>query len=85
MAQYSKPLDEVISELHSSRSEGLSGAQAEERLAQYGPNRLRAKKKKSNLQRFLEQFKDVMILILIAAAVVSFIVACNGHDTSEFF
>lgn len=45
----------------------------------------RAKKKKSNLQRFLEQFKDVMILILIAAAVVSFIVACNGHDTSEFF
>ncbi len=36
MAQYSKPLDEVISELHSSRSEGLSGAQAEERLAQYG-------------------------------------------------
>ena len=85
MAQYSKPLDEVISELHSSRSEGLSDAQAEERLAQYGPNRLRAKKKKSNLQRFLEQFKDVMILILIAAAVVSFIVACNGHDTSEFF
>ncbi|WP_455619382.1 calcium-translocating P-type ATPase, PMCA-type [Eisenbergiella sp.] len=85
MAQYSKPLDEVISELHSSRAEGLSGAQAEERLAQYGPNQLRAKKKKSNLQRFLEQFKDVMILILIGAAVVSFIVACNGHDASEFF
>ena len=32
-----------------------------------------------------DRFKDVMILILIAAAVVSFIVACNGHDTSEFF
>lgn len=85
MSLYSKPLDEVISELHSSRTEGLSDAQAQERLAEYGPNRLRAKKKKSNLQRFLEQFKDVMILILIAAAVVSFVVACNGHDTSEFF
>ena len=32
-----------------------------------------------------DRFKDVMILILIAAAVVSFIVACNGHETSEFF
>ncbi len=84
MAQYSKPLDEVISELHSSTVGRLyPGAQAE--ACAYGPNRLRAKKKKSNLQRFLEQFKDVMILILIAAAVVSFIVAWQPATTSGIF
>lgn len=85
MTQYSEPLDSVISGLHSSRTEGLTSARAEERLQEYGPNQLRAKKKKTNLQRFFEQFKDVMILILIAAAAVSFVVACNGHDSSEFF
>ena len=47
-----------------------------ERLAKHGANRLREKKKKSNLMRFFDQFKDVMILILIAAAVVSFVIAC---------
>ena len=85
MTQYSESLDVVVSGLQSSRTEGLTSTRAEERLREYGPNQLRAKKKKTNLQRFFEQFKDVMILILIAAAVVSFIVACNGHETSEFF
>lgn len=85
MTQYSESLDAVVSGLQSSRTEGLTSTRAEERLREYGPNQLRAKKKKTNLQRFFEQFKDVMILILIAAAVVSFIVACNGHETSEFF
>lgn len=84
MTQYSESLDAVVSGLQSSRKEGLTSTRAEERLREYGPNQLRAKKKKTNLQRFLEQFKDVMIIILIAAAVVSFIVACNGHETSEF-
>ncbi len=42
-------------------------------------------KRKTNLQRFLEQFKDAMIIILLLAAAVSFVVACFGHDPMEFF
>ena len=75
----------VLSELNSNAQTGLTSAEAEARRQQHGPNRLREKKKKTNLQRFAEQFKDVMILILIAAAIISFVVACTGHDPKEFF
>ena len=54
---------------------GLSSDEASQRLSEYGENKLKAKKKKTNVQRFFEQFKDVMIIILIVAAVISFIVA----------
>ena len=54
-------------------------------LLEYGENKLAEKRKKTNLQRFLDQFKDVMILILLLAAAVSFVVACFGHDPMEFF
>ena len=43
------------------------------------------KKKKTNFQRFLAQFKDVMILILLAAAAVSFVIACVEGEPKEFF
>ena len=67
------------------RSVGLSSPQAQERLQQYGENKLREQKKKTNLQRFFDQFKDAMILILILAAIVSFIIACTEGDPKEFF
>ena len=51
--------------------EGLSAGKAAERLAQYGPNELREGRRKSVLRIFLEQFADLLVLILIAAAVVS--------------
>ena len=47
-------------------------------------SKLQEKKKKSIARRFLEQFMDVMIIILLIAAVISFIVACTGHDPMEF-
>jgi Ca2+-transporting ATPase len=50
---------------------GLSNAQASSRLAEFGPNSLRAKKKKTPLVLFLEQFKDFMIVVLIASAIVA--------------
>ncbi|MEI6949987.1 cation-translocating P-type ATPase [Paraflavisolibacter sp. H34] len=50
---------------------GLAPAEAARRLEQYGPNRLSEGKKRSPVLMFLLQFKDVMILILIAAAIVS--------------
>lgn len=76
---------EVLQELHSSPSTGLNSQQVVERLEQFGENKLREKKKKSNFQRFLAQFKDVMILILLAAAAVSFAIACIEGQPKEFF
>ena len=75
----------VIQSLESDLSNGLSSAQVTQRQQQYGPNRLRGKKKKSMLRRFADQFKDAMILILIAAAVISFGLACIEGDPEGFF
>ena len=50
---------------------GLSKQEAQKRLEQYGPNELQAGVRKSTLQIFLEQFKDVLVLILLAAAGIS--------------
>lgn len=75
----------VIQALESDLSEGLSSSQAAQRIQKYGPNKLREKKKKSNLRRFIDQFKDVMILILIVAAAISFVIACIEGEPKEFF
>ncbi len=64
---------------------GLTDARVLELLAQYGPNKLEEKKKKTMLTRILEQFKDAMIIILLAAAAISFIIAFIEGNTKEFF
>src|SRR5690606_41222066 len=58
-------------ELLGSRASGLTDGEASERLEKYGPNQLVEKKKKPVWLLFLHQFKDVMIVILMVAAVVS--------------
>ncbi len=85
MKFYSNSKNDVIKHLSSDIENGLSEEEAVSRIAKYGPNKLKEKKKKSNLQRFLEQFKDAMILILIAAAIVSFVIACIEGEPSGFF
>lgn len=85
MSFHSETKEAVLKELSSNTESGLTAGQVSEKLAKYGYNRLREKKKKTNLQRFFDQFKDVMILILIAAAVISFVLACMSHDPMEFF
>ena len=81
---YSLTPEELAKELSSS-PRGLSGPEARERLTKYGPNRLAEKKKKSLASRFAAQFKDVMILILLLAAAVSFFAALGEGDSSAFF
>ena len=76
---------DLLHTLASDGQTGLSEAEAAERLAKNGPNRLREKKPKTVFQRFLEQFKDVMILILLAAAAVSFTVVCVEKNWAELF
>ncbi|MBD0364582.1 MAG: cation-translocating P-type ATPase [Flavisolibacter sp.] len=73
MNWHRQSVDEVLSTLQS-RHSGLSASEAEERLKEYGFNQLAEKKKKPAWLLFLAQFKDIMILILMAAAVVSGIV-----------
>ena len=85
MIPHDKPREEILRELQTHSDTGLTRQQAEERLAQYGPNQLREKKKTTNFQRFLEQFKDVMIVILLIAAAISFVIACTEGDPMEFF
>ena len=85
MTPYDIPREALLQELSVSMDAGLSQQEAQLRLEKYGANKLAEKKKKTNLRRFLEQFQDVMIVILLAAAAVSFVVACFGHDPMEFF
>jgi len=82
---HSETKDAVLRELSANAESGLTTEQVSEKFAKHGPNKLKEKKKKTNVQRFFDQFKDGMILILIAAAVVSFVIACMGSDPMEFF
>jgi len=65
-----KHTDAVCEELRTSPS-GISTEEAAVRLGQYGPNELKEKKKRTPFMMFLDQFRDFMILVLIAAAVIS--------------
>lgn len=76
--------EEIIKQLETDSVNGLSSNQAAAKLEQYGKNKLREPKKKSIAQRFLDQFKDVMIIILIIAAIISFIVALYEKEAKEF-
>ena len=74
---YTQSSEEVLKNLDTS-VEGLSTAQAQERLATYGRNELEEGEKRSLLAKFLDQFKDLMIIILLAAAALS--VITEGMD-----
>ena len=69
-AYYKLSVDETLNELNA-ESAGLSSERAAERLAQYGPNKLKEAEKPGFWKRFLTQMKDPMLLILLAAAGVS--------------
>ena len=79
---YAKSPGEVLSGLGTSRQSGLSPRQAQERLAQYGPNKLSGAKKEPLWLRFLNQLRDPMILVLLAAAGLS-LLSSGGEDWVE--
>ena len=82
---YQRTQDDTLTELNSSAS-GLSEEQAEERLKKYGENKLAEAKKTTVLQRFFQQLKDPMLLILLTAAAVSAVTnALSGESFTEVF
>ena len=72
-AWHSEKVDDVLRGLDVTH-EGLTSQEAQERLNKYGFNELVAKKRKSALMMFLGQFKDVFILLLIAAVIFSAVI-----------
>lgn len=71
---YQQPAEYVISALGSHISQGLSTAEAQQRLAQYGPNELQAEAPIPIWRKFLAQFQDILIILLLLAAVISLVV-----------
>lgn len=67
-------VDETLGKLKTDAEKGLSIEEVKKRQEQYGLNELKAKKKKSLFIKFIEQFKDFMIIILIISAIVSGVV-----------
>ena len=67
---YSLSTQEVLQK-QQTRTEGLSPAEAQERLERFGANKLDEGKRKSTLVIFLEQFKDLLVAILTVAAIIS--------------
>jgi len=74
---FTKDITQSLHELNSNASNGLTNAEAEKRLQQNGENRLQSAKKKSLFMRILAQFKDFLVIILLAAAVIS-VIAGDG-------
>lgn len=85
MIPHSVDKNELLSALSTDITQGLTAEKVIEKRAKYGENKLEEKKKKSTFIKFLVQFKDVMIIILLIAAVISFVIACVEGDAKEFF
>ncbi len=77
---FSKTVNEVKEDLKTDLENGLNNDQVIAKQEQYGFNELKAKKKKSLLQKFLEQFKDFTIIVLIIAAIVSGVVGISEGE-----
>lgn len=77
---FNKSVEETEQELETNVKNGLTSDSLQKRYEKYGYNELKAKKKKSTFVKFLEQFKDFMIIILIVAAIVSGIVGIQEGE-----
>lgn len=76
--EFKKSINEVLSEQNVNSKIGLSTIEVNERLQKYGENKLDEVKKKTLLQRFISQLKDVMIYVLLIASVIN--IVAHGFD-----
>ena len=82
---HSQPIEEVLKSLNANVETGHSRDTVKSLIEKHGENKLKEKKKKSTFSRFVDQFKDVMIIILIIAAIISFAVVCIEKNWGELF
>lgn len=82
MTYYEKSVADAFRELRSSER-GLSAQEAGKRLTEYGPNELMEAKRVTPLQMFLDQFRDLMVVILIFAGLISLMMALKEHKTED--
>ena len=79
---YTSEVEEVLQEVQSSAS-GLTSEEAKARLEQNGKNALEEAKKRPMILRFFDQFKDLMIVVLLVAALVSGVLSIVQKEYSE--
>jgi len=77
---YCKDVEQSLKDLQADAATGLTAVEAAARLEKYGPNKLKIAKRRSLFLRILDQFKDFLVLILIAAAIVSVAVGDGLKD-----
>ncbi len=80
MKYYNLTSKECLEKLKSNK-DGLSEEEAEKRLKENGHNKLKEAKKESNLAKFLSQFKNLMIIVLLLASIVSFIISYINQES----
>lgn len=77
---YHLNIDDVFKSLDTSQ-EGLSKKESAKRLEKYGPNTIRNLHQRSKFWKFLDQFKDLMVIVLIGAAIASFVVSIINRES----
>ena len=77
---YALEVDKSIQLLDSDRNSGLSSQQVQQRLQQYGPNELEETGGRSAIAILIDQFKNIMLLMLIAVAIVSAVLDIRGNN-----
>lgn len=76
--------DEISQHFDTNPQQGLSDQEVQARLAKYGPNELDQEERTTLLEKFIEQFKDFMIIVLLVAAAVSAVVGImNGEGVAD--
>src|SRR5690606_14467586 len=79
---FRQPAAEVVRALGSDARRGLTSAEAQRRLRQYGPNELTTEKPVPGWKKFLREFKDPLVLLLLAATVISAVLWLHERDTA---
>lgn len=85
MEVYKQSVHDVLESLETDMISGLSQEEVLKRKEKYGENKLEEAKKKTNFQKFIDQFKDAMIIILLIAAAISFGLAIEEGNAEGFF
>lgn len=80
---YSKHIDDVAVQLNTNKETGLCESKIPSLKQKYGDNCLKTKKKKTLLKTILSQCKDILLLILISAAILSLVFGVIKHHSGN--